>query len=143
MWTAASGFTYTTGDLKVSVVDKLVGQQYSDNADTKFYKLPAYNSMDFKGSYSFGNIEFGLTINNVLNSQSIAAVGIVDKCPIGAGMTDYTARGTTIAGYQQPTYAGIASACAATVGTNTAGNSQDTYSFQSSRFFQGTIKVHF
>ena len=115
MWTAASGFTYKMGDFKLSVIDKLVGQQYSDNADTKFYKLPAYNAMDLKGSYSFGNIEFGLTISNVLNSQSIAAIGIVDKATIGSSIYDYSGRV----------------------------DSQDTYSFQSSRFYQGSIKVNF
>src|SRR5581483_8455571 len=99
MWTAAGGFTYKIDQFKVSVIDKLVGQQYSDNADTKFYKLPAYNAMDFKGSYSFGNIEIGLTINSVLNSQSIAAIGIGDKTPIGANIYDYSNRQASLDAY--------------------------------------------
>jgi iron complex outermembrane receptor protein len=119
MWTAASGFTYKTGDFKISIIDKLVGQQYSNNQDstpqTLFYKLPAYNTMDFKGSYNFGNVELGLTINNVLNSQSIAAIGITDKTLLGSSIYDYAGRQA----------------------------SQDTYSFQASRFFEGTVKINF
>ena len=37
-------------DFKLSLIDKVVGQQYSDSANTQFYKLGAYNNMDFKSS---------------------------------------------------------------------------------------------
>jgi iron complex outermembrane receptor protein len=115
MWTAATGATYKIGGWKLSLIDKLVGQQYSDNADTKFYKLPTYNVMDFKGSYSAGGITFELAINNLLNSQNIAAIGITDKTTVGASIYDYAGRGASL----------------------------DQYSFQPSRFFEGSIKVAF
>ena len=83
MWTSASGIFYKAGIWKLSIIDKLVGQQYSDNANTQFYKLGAYNNMDFKGSVSWRQFEFGLGIYNLLNSRSLAAVGINDKTPIG------------------------------------------------------------
>ena len=116
MWTSAAGLTYKTGWFKLSLIDKLVGQQYSDGSNSKFYKLGAYNNMDFKGSIVDGFWEFSLSVSNVLNSRSIAAVGIVDKAPIGgANVYDFANRG----------------------------GSQDTYSFQPSRGFQLSVAAHF
>ena len=42
------------------MIDKLVGQQYSDTGNTQFYKLGAYNNMDIKGAWDIGNFEFAL-----------------------------------------------------------------------------------
>ena len=115
MWTAAAGLTYKTGGWKLSIIDKLVGQQYSDNADTLFYKLPAYNKADAKISCDFGNYQIGLNIDNLLGDRSIAAMGIVDKATVGNSIYDYAGRGT----------------------------SQDTYSFLPSRSFQLTVRAAF
>ena len=116
MWTAAAGLTYKSGGWNISLIDKLVGQQYSDNADTLFYKLPAYNKADFKTSYDLSdNIQVSLNIDNLFSARSIAAMGIVDKAPVGASIYDYTGRGT----------------------------SQDTYSFLPSRSYQLTVKTTF
>ena len=88
MWTSAGGLTYKTGDYKLSLIEKVVGQQYSDNADTQFYKLGAYNNMDFKGSISLtDNLEVSAGIYNVLNERNLLAVGIVDKAPSAASMS--------------------------------------------------------
>ena len=116
-WTAASGVTYKSGDFKLSLIDKVVGQQYSDNANTRFYKLGAYNNMDFKGSIALpAGMEIGVGVYNVLNTQSVAAVGIVDKSPIGgANVYDVGNRGGSL----------------------------DTYSFQPSRSYQVTLKASF
>ncbi len=117
MWTAAAGLTYKTGSFKMSLIDKLVGQQYSDNADTKFYKLAAYNNMDFKESITLtDNVEISAGVYNVLNSQYLLAAGIVDKAPIGgANVYDVTNRF----------------------------GSQDTYAYQPSRNYQVTLKANF
>jgi len=116
MWTSASGIFYKMGIWKFSLIDKLVGQQYSDNTNTSFYKLGAYNVMDFKGSVSYENLEFGVGIYNLLNSRSLASVGINDKTPLGgANVYDYTNRP----------------------------NSLDQYYFQPSRSFQFTLKARF
>jgi iron complex outermembrane receptor protein len=117
MWTAAGGLTYKTEDFKLSLIDKVVGQQYSDNADTRFYKLGAYHNMDFKGSIALtDNLEVSAGIYNLLNSQYLLAAGIVDKAPIGgANVYDVTARG----------------------------GSQDTYAYQPSRNYQITLKAVF
>ena len=76
MWTSASGIFYKRDFWKLSLIDKIVGQQYSDNADTPFYKLGAFSNMDAKASVSYSNLEFGLGIFNLLNSRSLASVGI-------------------------------------------------------------------
>src|SRR5215469_8521637 len=116
MWTAASGLFYKVDEWKLSLIDKLVGQQYSDNADTNFYKLGAYNVMDFKGSYTFSNYEFSLGVFNVLNSRSLAAVSIND-----ASTTIGGAAATSVQQYQLRT------------------NSLDEYAFQPSRSVQFTL----
>ena len=116
MWTSAQGIFYKRGAWKVSLIDKIVGQQYSDNANTSFYKLGAYSNMDFKTSYTWDALEFGLGISNVLNSRSIGAVSINDSSPIGGtSVNDIFNRGSSL----------------------------DQYSFQPSRGFQFTVKARF
>jgi iron complex outermembrane receptor protein len=116
-WTGAAGLTYKNGDYKISLIDKLVGQQYSDNANTRFYKLRAYHNMDFKGSISLAdNLEVSAGIYNVLNTQYLLATGIVDKAPIGgANVYDLKNRGGSL----------------------------DTYAYQPSRNYQITLKITF
>ena len=100
MWTAASGIFYKMDEWKLSLIDKLVGQQFTDTANTHFYKLGAYNEMNFKGSYSFSNYEFEIGIYNLLNSRSLASVGINDKSPIGGvNVYDYTNRQSSLDQY--------------------------------------------
>jgi iron complex outermembrane recepter protein len=100
MWTAAGGLVYKRDTFKLSLVDKIVGQQYSDNADTLFYKLGAYNNMDFKGSFSLGNLEFGLGIYNLFNSRALANIGINDSAQgAGSSARDYGARGDSLDQY--------------------------------------------
>ena len=116
MWTSAGGIFYKRDIWKLSLVDKLVGQQYSDNTDTTFYKLGAYNDMDFKGSVDFQNYEISLGVYNLLNSRSLASVGINDKQPIGgASVYDYANRR----------------------------NSLDQYYYQPSRSFQVSVTANF
>lgn len=100
MWTSASGIFYKWGMWKLSLIDKLVGQQYSDNADTHFYKLGAYNVMDFKGGLTWENFEVNLGIYNLLNSRSLASVGINDKTPLGgSSVYDYINRPSSLDQY--------------------------------------------
>ena len=116
MWTAAGGLIYKNGGFKLSIIDKLVGQQYSDNADTRFYKLGAYNTADFKTSYALtDNIDVSLGIYNFLNARSVAAIGIVDKAPVGTSIYNFASRGASL----------------------------DQYSFLPSRTEQLTVKVTF
>src|SRR5262249_29781468 len=73
-WTAASGLIYKSGPWKLSLINKIVGQQYEDSPGKRFdvygstpvalvpgrstwagsfYKLGAYNTMNFTGYYAF------------------------------------------------------------------------------------------
>jgi iron complex outermembrane receptor protein len=100
MWTSAMGVFYKMDEWKLSLIDKLVGQQYSDTSNSQFYKLGAYNQMDFKGSYSFSNYEFSMGIYNLLNSRSLAAVSINDSSPIGGtSVNDYANRQSSLDQY--------------------------------------------
>ena len=72
--------------------------------------------MDFKGSVTWDNLQFNLGVYNLLNSRSLASVGINDKTPIGGpSVNDYTNRP----------------------------NSLDQYYFQPSRSFQVGVTAKF
>src|SRR6202030_3007363 len=109
--------TSKSGDYRLSLIEKVVCQQYSDNADTRFYKLRAYDNMDFKGSVTLtDNLELSAGIYNVLNERNLLAAGITDKTPIG-GVNVYDIANRN--------------------------NSLDTYAFQPARNYQITLKAQF
>ncbi|HWC62250.1 MAG TPA: TonB-dependent receptor, partial [Rhizomicrobium sp.] len=100
LWTEATGLVYKLDAFKFSLIDKLVGQQYSDTTNTRFYKLGAYNNMDFKASWEIGNFEFGLGLNNVLNARNLLSVGINDGKPIGGvNVYDIASRNSSLDQY--------------------------------------------
>jgi iron complex outermembrane recepter protein len=104
LWTEATGLVYKGGPFKVSLIDKLVGQQYVGKqslsaALSSFYKLPAYNNMDFKGSWTFGNFELGMAIANLLQQKNLLTVTVNDKAAVGASLFDYAGRGTSLDQY--------------------------------------------
>jgi iron complex outermembrane receptor protein len=79
MWTEATGFVYKIDDFKLSLIDKIVGQQYSDSTNTTFYKLGAYN---------------------LLNQRNLLAVTVNDSNPIGgANVYNVGARGSSLDQY--------------------------------------------
>jgi iron complex outermembrane receptor protein len=152
-WTAASGLIYKTGDWKLSLIDKIVGQQYEDSPGKRFdvfgstpvtlvpgrtswagsfYKLGAYNKMDFTGYYDFmvagADVEFGGGIYNVLNDRSPVALSINDS-PTKA-----------VAPNTPPINAFGGASSAQAIGQR--GASLDQYYFQPERSFQVTLKVH-
>ena len=73
--------------------------------------------MDFKGSVTWDNLEFGLGIYNLLNSRSLLSVGINDKAPIG---------GTSVNDLHQSRLSSL-----------------DQYYFQPSRSFQVSVTATF
>jgi len=100
MWTQATGIIYKADQFKFSMIDKIVGQQYSDSTNSTFYKLGAYNNMDLTGSYMLDNYEFSLGIFNALNQRNLLAVTINDKTPIGgANVYNVAARGGSLDQY--------------------------------------------
>jgi iron complex outermembrane receptor protein len=100
MWTEASGIVYKADIFKVSLINKLVGQQYSDTSNSQFYKLGAYDNVDLKTSVTVGNFELGLGLYNLFNERNLLAVGINDKGPIGGtNVHDLTDRGASLDQY--------------------------------------------
>ncbi len=99
MWTEASGLVYKTDLFKLSLINKLVGQQYSDATNTQFYKLGAYDNTDFKASVSFGQFELGLGLYNLFNERNLLSVGINDGATVGANVHDLTGRGSSLDQY--------------------------------------------
>src|SRR5579863_220053 len=85
---------------KFSLINKLVGQQYSDSLNTQFYKLGAYDNTDIKTSVTLGMIEVGVGIYNIFNERNLLAVAINDKAPIGgANVHDLLNRGSSLDQY--------------------------------------------
>jgi iron complex outermembrane receptor protein len=99
MWTEASGLVYKTDLFKISLINKLVGQQYSDATNTQFYKLGAYDNTDFKASVTFGQFELGLGLYNLFNERNLLSVGINDSATVGANVHDLTGRGASLDQY--------------------------------------------
>ncbi len=96
-WTAASGLIYKHHNFKLSLIDKATGQQY-ENSNYSFYKLGAYNNMDFTGSYDLGELfgvadfEFGGGIYNVLSSRKIVSITVNNSTPVGSSAQDLSGR---------------------------------------------------
>ena len=134
-WTAAGGLIYKSNGWKLSLIDKLTGQQYEDSPGkrlfvngSEFYRLGAYNNMDFTGSYDLGaiglgaDIEVGGGVYNLLDSTKIVSITINDKAPLGGtSAQDITNR--------------------VSCGANKC--SLDQYFFQPERSFQFTLKARF
>ena len=104
LWTEANGLVYKMGAVKLSLIDKLVGQQYVGKQTiaanlVHFYRLPAYNNMDLKGSWTFGNFELGLAVANVLNQRNLLTLTVNDKAAVGANPFDFANRGTSLDQY--------------------------------------------
>ena len=60
MWTSAAGLVYKRDGVKISLIDKMVGPQYSDNSQIAAYKVHAYNNTDLTLGYDFGTFEADL-----------------------------------------------------------------------------------
>jgi len=129
-WTAAGGLIYKSGGWKLSLIDKVVGQQYEDSPGSRafvngqaFYRLPAYNLLDFTGYYDVSQYygidwEIGGGVYNILNARNVLSMNINDGAPVGSAAENVN----------DP--ARIA-------------NSTDQYFFMPQRSYQITIKAHF
>ena len=73
-WTAAGGIIYKHDGLKLSLIEKIVGSQYSDKIQDQNYKIPSYGNLDFNAGYDFGTFEFDVSVNNVLDSRKVVSI---------------------------------------------------------------------
>jgi iron complex outermembrane receptor protein len=85
LWTIADGFVYKWDFFKISLIDKIVGPQYSDTPNTPFYRIHTYNNTDVKVSVSLPapGWELSAGIYNIFNQRNLLAVTVNDKAPIG------------------------------------------------------------
>ena len=104
LWTEATGLIYKDENYKLSVINKVVGQQYIGKqtlnaAQSAFYKLPAYSNMDVKGAIELGPLELGVGITNILNQRNLLGMTVNDKTNIGASVTDFGGRANSVDQY--------------------------------------------
>lgn len=128
-WTAAGGLIFKHDGWKISLIDKVTGQQYADSVGSRmadyvggaaFYRLGAYNKLDLTAYYDindFGNtgadVEIGGGIYNLLNDRSLVSVSTGSGGLSGTSVQDFTHRPT----------------------------STDQYYFMPERSYQFTVKV--
>jgi iron complex outermembrane recepter protein len=77
-WTAAAGVLYNHENWKFSLIDKLVGSQYSDQANTPAYKLGSYADLFGSVGYTLGMFEANLTADNILDRRNTTLITIND-----------------------------------------------------------------
>ncbi|HTW36277.1 MAG TPA: TonB-dependent receptor [Rhizomicrobium sp.] len=74
MWTAAAGILYQSSQWKFGLIDKLVGPQYSDTDNLKYYELHTYGNLTATAGYALewqgvGSAELSLNVDNLLDSR--------------------------------------------------------------------------
>ena len=78
-WTGAAGVIYKANGWKFSLVDKTVGPQFMDNAETAAYKLESYSNVDASAGYAYKFVELTVSVNNLFDSRKTAAISIKDN----------------------------------------------------------------
>ncbi len=73
-WTAAFGAILKYGDLGVTLVDKVVGDQWSIAGEPAGYKVSPYNTTDLTATYDYRNIHLIAGVYNLLNSTKISSL---------------------------------------------------------------------
>jgi iron complex outermembrane receptor protein len=74
-WTAAAGLIVKRGPFVVSLIDKIVGTQWSVNGEPAIYKVDPYNTTDLTVTWSLSE-QFKLIggVYNAFNSRKITAL---------------------------------------------------------------------
>lgn len=68
-WTAAGGLLFMRDGWRFSLIDKLVGPEYSDNNQNATYKLPNYQNVTATVGYSWSRFDLSLSIDNLLDER--------------------------------------------------------------------------
>ena len=74
--TMAIGGIYRSGNLKMALTLKQVGEQWADAAESAAYKIKAYDNADFAVSYDFGRFGVKLGIDNVFDHRDTTKIAI-------------------------------------------------------------------
>lgn len=83
-WTAAAGVLFRNDNWKFSLIDKLVGQQFSDTANTSAWRLSSYSDLFGSIGYTYSMFEFNLTADNILDRRNTTLITINDAAPLPA-----------------------------------------------------------
>ena len=84
MWTAAGGVIFQDSQWKFGLIDKLVGRQFSDAANTKPYELNSYGDLTATAGYTFeypgvGRAELSVNVDNLLDSRHTILLTVNDS----------------------------------------------------------------
>ncbi len=74
--TAAIGGIYKSGNLKLALSEKWIGEQWADGAETAAYRLKPYDTTNFAVSYDFGRFGAKLGVDNLFDHRSTTKVTI-------------------------------------------------------------------
>ena len=74
MWTAAAGALYQSSQWKFALIDKLVGPQYSDTDNLKYYEIHTYGDLFATAGYTYtlegyGSVELAVNADNLLDTR--------------------------------------------------------------------------
>ena len=114
-WTFAGGLLFKRDDWKFAVIDKVVGAQFTDQANSGPGRLPSYNNLNLTAGYTIGNVEASISIDNLLDSRSTISISPGDASDVNGNKTVGAFNGT----------------------------SQSVYFYQAPRSVMGTIKAKF
>ncbi len=94
--TAAAGILYKAGPIKLSLIDKWTGPQYSTsesfvpatglNSISRQVRIAAYNDAILAASYEWRNFRFGLEVTDLFNSTKVENIGLSGSQPTGSGI---------------------------------------------------------
>jgi iron complex outermembrane receptor protein len=76
-YTLAGGLIYhqaPQSGWRFSLIDKLIGPQYSDTTNVKFYELPAYNDLSLAVGYTLSHMDISVSADNLLSSRATTLI---------------------------------------------------------------------
>ena len=88
--TAAGGIIVKRGPIRFSVIDKLTGAQYAQNATSptdatyRAYRIAPYNTAILAASYELGPVRIGVEVTDLFNSTRTTNIGPSSKTPFAA-----------------------------------------------------------
>ena len=90
LMTAAGGIIVKRGPVRFSIIDKVTGAQYQNNAASATdplyarYRTPAYNSAILAASYDVGPLRVGVQVTDLFNARTVTNIASSSKTPVTA-----------------------------------------------------------
>ena len=81
LWTAAAGVILKYGSAGASLVDKIVGPQWSIAGEPAAYKMSSYNTTDLTVTYDFPHVRLIGGVYNLFNSTKITSLNAQGGTP--------------------------------------------------------------